>query len=197
MISTERGSFRKIRIISTDRGSFHYLLILLRYSNGVLFLWMTAYDIESGRKKTINLRRVSSISGFYNFSVSMAVPGVGRCIIRIASWFGINFFIGPIDAGATSSGFVGVPFDAEAMRGISEVPSLAVELLCISHLVLDPRLVIRVFIMLEKRGFGKGRVFAAVPLGIIIGLIVFEDMGLMDGLTWHVLVTAEISDNSD
>ena len=42
-----------------------------------------------------------------------------------------------MDAGATLVSSVGVPFDEEAMRGIAEVPSLDVELLCVSHLVLE------------------------------------------------------------
>ena len=60
-----------------------------------------------------------------------------RGVSYIGVWFLINLFIEHTDAGATLVSSVGVPFDEEAMRGIAEVPSLDVELLCVSHLVLE------------------------------------------------------------
>ena len=63
------------------------------------------------------------------------------------------------DTGATSVGGVGVPFDAESISDISELPSIVVGLLLLAHPVLDPCLVVGVFVVLEKRVFRWGRVF--------------------------------------
>ena len=110
---------------------------------------MIVRDIEGGRKETSDIIRVSTISDSSDISVSLYDVGVGRSISRVGSWFGIILIIEHTYVCETSVMCVGVLFDAEAMRGIVEVPSLSMELLCANHLVLDPRLVFGVFTVLE------------------------------------------------
>ena len=134
---------------------------------------MIGHDIEGEHKDISVIRIVSSISDAADVSVRLAAVGFGRGIRRVGAWFGITFVIEHTDAGAIIVGSVGVTFDAEAMRGITEAPSLSVELICVAHLVLDPCLVVGGFIILEERGFRRGRVFNFIRPVIIIGLIVY------------------------
>ena len=166
-------------------------------SDGVICLRIIAHDIEGGREETSDIRRVSSISDADDVSVSLDTVGVVREISRIVGWFGVDLVIQHIDAVATSVSGVGVPFDTGEMRGIIEVPSLAVVLLCVSQIVLDPRLVIGGFVMLKERGFRRGSVFTAVRLGIVIGLIVCGGAVLAGGLTRRVMVTGTIRNHDE
>ena len=90
-----------------------------RYSNGVLCLRIITHDIECRRKDISDIIRVGSISDYDNVSFRLANIGVRRVIICVGGWFGITFFIDNMYAVATSVVGVGVPFDAEAMRGVS------------------------------------------------------------------------------
>ena len=94
--------------------------------------------------------------------------------------------------GVTSVGGIGLPFELEAMREITEVPSIDVVIICVTHLLLDSRLVVVVFLLLEEEGFNQGRIFTAKNLGIVIGLIVCGGVGLARGLTGRVLGTGNI-----
>ena len=87
---------------------------------------MIAHNIEGGCKETIYVRRVSGITDAAGVSVSLAAVGFDRVISRVGGWIGITLDFQHAYAGATSFGGVGVPFDAEAMRGVAEGPSLAV-----------------------------------------------------------------------
>ena len=71
------------------------------------------------------------------------------------------------------------------------------ELLCLSLLVIDPYLVVGVFIILEERGFMPGCVFTGIRLVIIIGVIVCGGAGLEVGLTWDVLAMVIIKNHTD
>ena len=86
--------------------------------------------------------------------------------------FGLDLVIQHTDAGATSVGILGVPFDEDAIRGITEVPSISVGIPYVSHLALDPRLIIGEFLMNEEMEFRQGRVFTDVCLIIVTSLII-------------------------
>ena len=87
---------------------------------------MIAYEIEGGRKETSEIRRVGIISDSPGVSVILSDVEVGMGVSRICGWLRITLVIDYTDAGATSVGVAGVIFDAESMRFIAEVPSLAV-----------------------------------------------------------------------
>ena len=87
---------------------------------------MIAHNIEGVCKETIYVRRVSGITDAAGANVSLAAVGFDRVVIRVAGWIGITMVLQHVYAGATSVGGVGVLSDAEAMRGVAEVPSLAV-----------------------------------------------------------------------
>ena len=108
-----------------------------------------------------------------------------------------DFFIEHTYASAASVGGVGVPFDAEMMGGITEVPTIDVEPLCVYHLVLEPCIVVGGFIVIDEMGFRRGCVFTDVLLVVIIGLIVYGCTGIAGGLTWFTLVTGTISDHAE
>ena len=115
-------------------------------------------------------------------SVALKVP-----LVSVSSWlllesggsssalevgFGLALVIQHTYAVATSVGSLGVPFDEYAIRGITEVPSLAVGIPYVSHIALDPRLMIGEFVMHEQMEFRQGRVFADVCLIIFTSLII-------------------------
>ena len=87
---------------------------------------MIDHNIECGCKDTIFVGRVSGITDAADFSVILAAVGFDRVISRVDGWIGITLVLQHAYAGATSVGGVSVPFDAEKMRGVEEVPSLAV-----------------------------------------------------------------------
>ena len=96
-------------------------------SDGILSLWMISHEIEGRFKETSDIIRVSSITDADDVSVSLAVVGVGRGISRVVGWLVITLVLQHTYAGATSVVVVGVPFDVEAMRGISEGVFLMLE----------------------------------------------------------------------
>ena len=98
---------------------------------------MIALDIEGVCTENSDIRRVSSSIDTSGVSVILAAVGVVRGSSRVGGWFGITFAIDHTDAGAKSVRGVGVPFDAKLMRGVSEVPSLSMEQLCVAHLLRD------------------------------------------------------------
>ena len=65
----------------------------------------------------------------------------------------LHVWIMDIGVGATNVGSVGVPFDVEAMWVNAEVTIFDVELLCVTYLALDPRLNIRLLLIIEEGGF--------------------------------------------
>ena len=90
-----------------------------------------------------------------------------------------------------------MPFDAEMMGGITEVLNIDVEPLCVYHLLLEPCIVVRGFIVIDEMGFRRGRVFTDVLLVVIIGLIVYGCTGIAVRMTWFTLVTGTISDHAE
>ena len=80
---------------------------------------MIAYEIEGGRKETSEIRRVGIISDSPGVSVILSDVEVGRGVSRIGGWFRITLVIDYTNAGATSVGVVGVPFDMESMRVVA------------------------------------------------------------------------------
>ena len=70
-------------------------------------------------------------------------------------------------------------------------------ILLVSHIVLEPRLVVVGFAMLDERGFRQGRVFTAVLMGIIIGLIVCRDVWFVCALTYNALLASKISNHDE
>ena len=87
---------------------------------------MIDHNIKGVCKENIDVRRVSGITDASGVSVSLAAVGFDRVISRVGGWIGITMVLQHAYAGATSVGGVSVPFDAEKMRGVEEVPSLAV-----------------------------------------------------------------------
>ena len=87
---------------------------------------MIVHYIEGGYTYTSYLGRASSITDAADVSFSLAVVVVRRGISHIGGWIGIALVFQHADAGATSVGGVGVPFDAKAMRGVAELTSLSV-----------------------------------------------------------------------
>ena len=85
---------------------------------------MISHETEGRCKDISDIIRVSSSSYADNASVSMASVGFGRGISRVGSWFGTTLVIKHAYVGEKSVGSVDVIFDAEAMRGIAEVPSI-------------------------------------------------------------------------
>ena len=91
-----------------------------------MFLQIIAHKIEGGCKGTSDVGIFSGITDAADVSVSLSDVGLGRGISRGGGWIGITLVLQHAYAGATSVDGVGVKFDAEAMRGVAEVPSLAV-----------------------------------------------------------------------
>ena len=87
---------------------------------------MITHDIEGRCKETSDVRSISVITYYAGVSVVLAAVVVEGGIRCIGGCLGITFVFQHADGGETSVGGVGVPFDAEAMRGIAEVPSLDV-----------------------------------------------------------------------
>ena len=87
---------------------------------------MIDHNIEDGCKETIDVGRVGGITDAAGFSVILAAVGFDRAISRVDGWIGITMVLQHAYAGATSVGGVSVTFDAETMRDVLEVPSLAV-----------------------------------------------------------------------
>ena len=90
---------------------------------------MMAHEIEGRCEKTSYIIRVSGIRDAADVSVSLAYVEVVRGIIRVSGWIGITLVIQHVYTCAEIAGGVCVPFDAEATRGVAEVPSLVVGLL--------------------------------------------------------------------
>ena len=101
------------------------------------------------------------------------------------------------DVGVASVGSVCVPFEAEAMRSVADVPSISMGLLLVSHLVLKTRIIIGLFVIFEEREFRRGRVFTDIYLGIIACLIVCRGAGFAGGLAWCTLKTSNIRNHGD
>ena len=87
---------------------------------------MVTHKIEGRCKETSHVGRVSGITDAADVSVILDTVGVGRGIIPVGGWIGITLVLHHADAGATSVGGVGVPFDAGEMKGVAEGPSIDV-----------------------------------------------------------------------
>ena len=87
---------------------------------------MVTHNIEGRCKETSHVGRVSGITDAADVSVILDTVGVGRGIIPVGGWIGITLVLQNADTGAKSVDVVSVPFDTEATRGITEVPSLDV-----------------------------------------------------------------------
>ena len=87
---------------------------------------MISHEIEGGYTETSDVGRVSGITDAADVSFSLAAVGSGRFIRRVGGWIGITLVLQNADTGAKSVDVVRVPFDTEATRGITEVPSLDV-----------------------------------------------------------------------
>ena len=87
---------------------------------------MIFHEVEGGCKDTSDVRRVSGICYASDVSISFYDVGVRRGIIRSDGWLEITVVLHHVDSGETSVGGVHVPFDAELIRGVAEVPCIFV-----------------------------------------------------------------------
>ena len=89
---------------------------------------MITHKVEGGFGETSDIIIVSIIRDASNISVSLSDVVVGRGISCVCDWLDITLVIQHADSGAGAASFCGVcvPFDAESMRGVSEVSSISV-----------------------------------------------------------------------